>query len=98
MNEGGGWRIARRLDHVEGDAAPELVAHDGPVACWRKGGARYCAAWPQGDLIDTVVARAAADAGLPVTQLAEGERRVTTTRYCFTFDFLRASVAIRSQG
>jgi beta-galactosidase len=95
VSEGAGWRIARWLDHLEGDAASEFVADDGRVAAWRHGNVRYCAAWPEGELINRLIAAAAGDAGLPVQPLPEGRRIRTTARHQFAFDYAAASVDIR---
>jgi beta-galactosidase len=95
VSPGAGWQISRWLDHVEGDAVPELVADDGMVACWRKGRTRYCAAWPEGALIEMIVEKAAVDAGLPVLRLAVGQRVRTTKSHAFIFDYEAAKVEIR---
>ncbi|NVE93502.1 beta-galactosidase [Altererythrobacter lutimaris] len=87
-NEGDGWAIARWLDHAEaGHAAEaELVAKDGTLASFRHGRVRTLATWPQGAVLETLVARAARDAGLPYEQLNGHKRRRTTSRYVFDFD------------
>lgn len=92
-SSGEGWSLTGWLDELEGETQPELVARDGAVACWRHGSVRYCAGWPEGSLIDTVMERACADAGLPITRLADGIRWRTTTRTRFEFDYGTADVA-----
>ena len=94
VSPGPGWQISRWLDHVEGPAIAELTADDGKIACWRNGRARYCAAWPEGALIETILARAAADAGLRVSPQHESRRVRTTAGYTFTFDYSSATVDI----
>lgn len=91
-SDGDGWHIARWYDELVGEAEPELVARDGRVACWRHGRTRYLAGWPEGALAKRVMRTAAQAAGLPVAELAEGERRFSTDRYHFTFDYLAAEV------
>ena len=71
---GQGWAIVRWLEHLETTAEPELVADDGTVACWRQGRVRYLAAWPEPELADAVLTRAARDAGLETHKLPEGLR------------------------
>ncbi|ANY19642.1 Beta-galactosidase [Tsuneonella dongtanensis] len=88
--EDNAWAIARWHDTLEGIAEPELVAADGRVACWRHGRVRYCATWPEGSVIETVIERAARNAGLPAHHLPEGSRRRTTTRYQFDLDYLHS--------
>ncbi|MGX7953543.1 beta-galactosidase [Tsuneonella sp. HG249] len=92
---GAGWEIAHWLDHLEGDAVPELVANDGAVACWRNGRTRYCAAWPEAALIETIVEAAAIDGGLPASKLATGQRMRTTERQRFVFDYAVAKLEIQ---
>lgn len=91
-HQGDGWQVSRWLDHLEGDAEAEMIAEDGTVACWRNGKIRYCAAWPEGALIDTVIAKAASDAGLATHAMGDGKRQRQTSRYRFTFDYDAASV------
>ena len=96
VSPGDGWQIGRWYDHVEGHAAPELTADDGKVACWRQGRTRYCAAWPEGALIETVLASAAADAALPVSRQPDSRRLRTTELHTFIFDYETAKVEIAS--
>ena len=92
--EGDGWTAGGWFDHVEGVAKPDLVARDCRVACWRHGRARTCAAWPQGSYIETVIARAAADAGLPSTPLPDGIRQRQRGDLLFKFDHDAAGVSV----
>jgi beta-galactosidase len=93
---GDGWAITRWLDHVEGDAAPELIAQDGAVACYRNGNTRYCTAWPEGALIAEILQRAARDAQLPINALPPGVRRRTCKNFVFEFDYRTAKVSVRT--
>lgn len=93
-HDGDGWAIARWLDHVEGDAEPELTAMDGTVACWRNGKARYLASWPQGALLDEVITRACGDAGIATTPLPEGLRIRRTGNYLFAFNYSAGKIAL----
>lgn len=92
---GNGWSIEQWLDRYEGEAKAELVAQDGAVASWCHGRVRICAAWPEGPLIDLLLARAAGDAGLPCETLPKGTRQRTTAAHVFQFDYLNADVNIR---
>lgn len=98
VHGGDGWVISRWLDRLEGDAEPEFVARDGTVAGCKNGKVRYCAAWPEGELIDTIVAKAAGDAGLSTKPLPHGLRRRSCGHHLFEFDYLRAEVSISSLG
>ena len=86
-HSGDGWEIARWLDHVEGDAAVDYVADDGTPASFRHGNARYCATWPEGNVIRRILEDAATDAALPVAALADGERRVSFQNGHFAFHY-----------
>jgi beta-galactosidase len=83
---GDGWRIMHWLEHLETDAAPELVATDGTVASWRHGNRRYLGTWPTPDLLDVLLAAAARDAGLDTRALPEGLRMRRAGRHLFLFN------------
>ena len=93
---GDGWRIARWLDHLTGSAEPELIANDGTAASYRNGAVRYCATWPQGNLIAELVRRAADDAGLATVALPEGMRMRRTEAYRFVFNYAAATQEVPS--
>ncbi len=96
LHKGEGFSITRWLDRLEGSAQAELTAEDGAVACWKNDRVRYCAAWPEGELIDKIVASAAKDAQLPVRPVREGQRRRTCEHAVFDFDYLIGEVSIDS--
>ncbi|MFZ1742315.1 MAG: beta-galactosidase [Pontixanthobacter sp.] len=91
-HQGEEWEITRWLDRLEGEAKAELVAKDGTVACWQHGKVRYCAAWPEGQLIDRILAVAATEAQLPVMEMREGQRRRTCAKVVFECDYLTGEV------
>ncbi len=91
---GNGWAIAKWLDHLESDGEHEFVADDGTIAAWKNGNVRYCAAWPEGALIDALIARAASQTDLPVENLGEDRRRRTCQGVRFDFDYASANVNI----
>ena len=91
---GDGWAIARWLDHVEGKAQAELIAHDGTVAGWKHGKARYLATWPQGAVLDEVIARACSDAGLSMIPMPKGLRVRRTGNYLFVFNYAAEAQSI----
>ncbi|MFN2099705.1 beta-galactosidase [Altererythrobacter sp. MF3-039] len=94
IHQGDGWRIAKWLDHLEGDAQPEFTAEDGAIACWKHGPVRYCATWPEGAIVDRLIEQAAKDSGLPSERMREGYRRRTRGNHRFDFDYLSVSVDI----
>ena len=87
---GDGWEASRWLDHLETAATAELVADDSTTAGWQYGRIRYLAAWPEGDLIRQVMARAARDAGLATHDLPEGLRLRRAGARCFVFNYAAA--------
>ena len=86
-HSGDGWDIARWLDHVEGEAVAEYTADDGTPASFRHGNARYCATWPEGNIIRRILRAASKDAGLTITDLADGERRVSFQNGHYVFRY-----------
>ena len=86
-HQGDGWSARRWLDHLDTQAEPELVADDGTVACWKQYKTRYCATWPEGDVISEIVSRAASDAGLAWVCLPEGIRTRKSSNYRFVFNY-----------
>ncbi|MXO82724.1 beta-galactosidase [Altererythrobacter aestiaquae] len=93
-HQGEGWAGRRWLDHLETDADAELVAGDGTVACWKQGNVRYCATWPEGDVIDVIVARAAEDAGLETVKMPEGLRIRKSGEFAFVFNYRNEARAV----
>ncbi len=89
-HSGDGWQVSSWLEHVETDAKPELVAADGTIACWQHGRVRYLAAWPEGNLIAAVMARAARDGGLTTHALPPGLRLRRAGGRCFAFNYAAA--------
>ena len=92
---GGRWQAGLWLDHMApAGAAPELVADDGRIASWRHGRVRTCAAWPAGSLVETLITRAARDAGLPHTPLPDHirERRHGGRRFRFDYDMAEIEI------
>ncbi|WP_353216735.1 beta-galactosidase [Sandarakinorhabdus sp.] len=95
--EGMPWQAGGWYDHVEGVAVPDLVATDGRVASWQHGRVTYCAAWPAGSYIETIIARAASAAGLPSQPLPYSVRQRRLGNLLLHFDYDTASVTISPQ-
>ncbi|MEO9462412.1 MAG: beta-galactosidase [Marinomonas sp.] len=87
VHDGEGWEIARWLDHIESDAAAELTAADGAVACWKSGNVHYLATWPKGAVLDEVVARALAETSLKTHDLPEGLRIRRDSKHLYVFNY-----------
>ena len=96
---GEGFDIARWREDLETSTILELRALDGTAACWKQGRVRYLAAWPEPDLADAVMHRAATDAGLSLHSLPKGLRLRRAGNRIFAFNYsaqaleLPASVA-----
>ncbi|WP_296679932.1 beta-galactosidase [Novosphingobium sp.] len=98
-HQGDGWHAARWLDHAEGDAEAEFVAADGTVAGWRYGRTRYLASWPERDLVDALLGRAAGDAGLACHTLPDGVRLRRAGELTFAFNYSAMAAELpRSQA
>lgn len=94
VHPGQGWAVRRWIEHLETDAAAELVADDGTVACWRSGNRRYLAAWPEQDLLAMVLKAAASDAGIKTVHLPDGLRVRRTGSHVFAFNYSNETIAI----
>ncbi|MGQ3180010.1 MAG: hypothetical protein ACT6SC_20670, partial [Blastomonas fulva] len=94
VHPGQGWAVRRWIEHLETDAAAELVADDGTVACWRSGNRRYLAAWPEPDILAPVLQSAAREAGVDTVALPEGLRLRRTASHVFAFNYAATPVAI----
>ncbi|BDI61931.1 beta-galactosidase [Qipengyuania nanhaisediminis] len=84
---GDGWGIERWREDVETACDGEFVTDNGSVAVVRNGRFRYCAAWPDNRLLDLLVKRIAAEAGLECTRLPEGLRLRRTAGHVFAFNY-----------
>ena len=84
-----GREVSGRLwrEHLETDLAPLAVFADGGAAWVAHDRWHYLATWPETDMLDTVVARVALEAGLTVTRLDEGVRLRHRDGLQFAFNF-----------
>ena len=94
VHPGQGWAVRRWIEHLETDAAAELVANDGTVACWRSGNRRYLAASPEQDLLAMVLQMATRDAGIMTVRLPDGLRVRRTGSHVFAFNYSTETIAI----
>ncbi len=87
IEAGEGFVVSQWLEHVEArDAEVEERLADGRGVVFRKGRARYLAAWPDAALATRVFERMAREAGLPVTVLPDGLRMRRSGELCFAFN------------
>lgn len=94
FHSGDGFRIEQWLEHVEGQAEAELVAHDGTAASWRHGNVRYLATWPTEPLASILLKRAANEAGLTTHDLPASVRLRRTADRCFAFNYGASSAEL----
>jgi len=94
VHPGQGWAVRRWIEQLETDAAAELVADDGTVACWRSGNRRYLAAWPEQDVLAVVLQTAAREADIKTVNLPDGLRVRRTANHVFAFNYSTEMVAI----
>jgi len=87
---GDGFSVQRWLEHVEGEAGIEERLDDGRGVVFRSGARRYLAGWPDARLMQRVVLRMAAEAGLQVQELPEGLRLRRAGSLCFAFNYANA--------
>jgi len=87
VHPGEGFEITRWREDLETSTLLELQALDGTAACWKQGRVRYLAAWPEPDLADAVMRRAAAEAGLALHPLPEGLRLRRAGNRTFAFNY-----------
>ena len=84
---GDGWSISRWREDVISALAPEIALLDGRGLVYRHGNVRYCAAWPDGRLLDHIIKRIAGEAGIPLLHLPEGLRLRRTRSHIFAFNY-----------
>jgi beta-galactosidase len=94
VHPGQGWAVRRWIEQLETDAAAELLADDGTVACWRSGNRRYLAAWPEQDVLAVVLQTAAREADIKTVNLPDGLRVRRTANHVFAFNYSTEMVAI----
>ena len=76
------------------DAQPEARFADGQPALVRQGRARYLACWPERDLLDAALGRAATEAGLDIQALPDGLRLTRLGEVTYAFNFGPEAVAL----
>ncbi len=87
IEEGDGWSIARWREDVETELAPELALKDGRGIVFKNGTIRYCAAWPDRDLLDLLVQRIAGEWNIETLSLHDGLRIRRSASHLFAFNY-----------
>ncbi|MEP3050724.1 MAG: beta-galactosidase [Erythrobacter sp.] len=84
---GDGFARARWREDIESDLAPEIFAKDGSGAVFKHAHARYCAIWPDRDLMNQLINSMALEAGIELIELPEGLRLRRTATHIFAFNY-----------
>lgn len=84
---GDGFAIARWLEHVESDLAPEVTLADGRGIVYRVGNLRYVAGWPDAALLDRLMRTIAVEAGLAVLDMPADVRVRRAGDLTFAFNY-----------
>lgn len=87
VERGDGFAVRRWLEHVESALAPEVALADGRGVAWRQGGVRYLGCWPDAALLDGLVARMCAEAGVARRPPPADVRVTRAGDVCFAFNF-----------
>ncbi len=93
----GGGAVKLWREHLEGAAEVVDRTEDGAALLMRSGTLHYLGGWPDADYMDRVLRRAAADAGLAVTDLPQDIRIRDTGRTRFVFNHGPDPVAFEGQ-
>ncbi len=93
---GEGFALTRWLDHVETALPAEERLADGRGVVFAHGAVRYVATWPEPALLDRLVQRLAAEAGLDASPLPDGVRirRAGDIGFAFNYGAQAAAVPI----
>jgi beta-galactosidase len=88
---GDGFAVSRWLEEIETALPAEDRLADGRGVVFAAGRARYVATWPEPALLDRLVARLSAEAGLAAQLLPEGVRIRRAAEVGFAFNYSAAS-------
>jgi len=85
--DGDGWTVSRWREDISSELEPELALSDGRGIVYRAGDIRYCGAWADAQLLDTLIARICDEAGLDRLSLPEGLRIRRSATHFFAFNY-----------
>jgi beta-galactosidase len=87
VHEGNGVTVKRWIEHIESNLMPEIATGDGTGIVWKHNKLRYLSAWPDEALLDTLVARMTAEAGLAISALPRDVRLRHRGDFAFAFNY-----------
>jgi beta-galactosidase len=83
----GGGAVRHWLEHLEGSAPATLRTTDGRAIALRSGKTEYLGAWLDDAAMESFLARACADAGVPARPVAGGLRLRDTATHTFAINY-----------
>lgn len=92
IEAGDGWSVGGWIEDVESEADPEVATTAGRPVVLRHGRVRYLAAMPDDALLDLVLHRAAAEAGVGIVAMPEGLRVRRAGGRIFVFNYAAVEV------
>jgi len=97
---GDGFAITRWIEQVDSEVDAEISLENGRGVVFKQGNVRYCAAWPDRNLFNTLITSMAEEAGLALSGLPKGLRLRRTATHVFAFNYSTAPIDIStiSQG
>ncbi len=91
---GDGFAITRWIEQVDSEVDPAISLADGRGVVFQQDHVRYCAAWPDRNLLNILIASMAEEAGLSLTALPKGLRLRRTSTHVFAFNYSTAPIDI----
>ncbi|MEM1052290.1 MAG: beta-galactosidase [Pseudomonadota bacterium] len=85
--QGDKWTISRWLEEIESDLTAEFALEDGRGIVFANSNIRYCAAWPDRNLLDMLIERLATEAEIELLELPEGLRVRRSKDHIFAFNY-----------
>ncbi|MEM6474642.1 MAG: beta-galactosidase [Pseudomonadota bacterium] len=95
---GNGFLAKRWFEDVLTELEPELTLSDGTGVVFANANVRYCATWPDRDLLDLLVTRMGEEAGLDLMTLPKGLRVRRTASHIFAFNYASTPVTFDLTG
>jgi beta-galactosidase len=96
--DGKGFAVTRWFEHIETSLEPEFALEDGRGVVFRNSALRYCAGWPDAELLGILIEHMAGEAGIALIDLPEGVRMRRTSTHSFTFNYHAEAVWVEAIG
>ncbi|MBD2840827.1 beta-galactosidase [Erythrobacter rubeus] len=86
-HRGDGFEITRWLEHIESELEPEIALECGRGIVFANNNYRYCAGWPDGSLLTSLIEQMGSEAGIETMRLPKGLRIRRTATHQFVFNY-----------